>query len=668
FWQRRFAGDPSVVGKKFIMNEKPLTVVGVMPPRFSFPRAAEMPAYLSFAAEPDAWIPRARTEKQWASRGNRMGFMLAKLKPGVSVESAEKELQSISASLVEIDPKRQEGWSVRLSPVVEQMKQGFRPVLLLLAAAGILVLLIACVNVINLFLARAASRQKEVALRTAIGAGRLHLVRQLLVESGILALVAGGLGVFLSWVFLRLCSAIIPPGLAGPVTFTLDGRALAFTLLLCVLSSLLIGLIPALQMTRPDLAGTLREGTRAGAGTFQSRRTRSALVVAEVAIAVVVLIGAGLLLRSFNQLMAVDTGIRPDNVLTFKIDMPAGREADRLASFYASLDQQLNSIPGVVQAGITSSLPMGGDDVFTAVELEGKPKPPPGELQVVGGRMVTPSLFGTLGIQLKEGRFLQAGDTRDKGFVAVIDESMAETYWPGEQVLGKRFKRLDTRDSPWITVVGVAKNVLHSDLYSEPRPTLYMTTDQTTRFFMMYQAWGAVRAQGDPRELVSAVRQAVYAVDREQPIAQVRTLEEAIGHTITKSRLSLLLLTLLAILALVLAMVGIYGITAYSVAQRTREIGLRMALGAQRAEVLRMVVRETGMLVLLGIVVGVGLAFALTRLATSYISVLLYQVQSTDPMTFVGVSLVLALVALVASYLPGRRATRVNPMMAMRTD
>jgi predicted permease len=312
---------------------------------------------------------------------------------------------------------------------------------------------------------------------------------------------------------------------------------------------------------------------------------------------------------------------------------------------------------------------MGGDDSFTAIELEGKPKPPPGELQVVGGRMVTPSLFETLGIRLKEGRFLQDGDTRDKEeFAAVIDEAMAEAYWPGEPVLGKRFKRLDTRDSPWITVVGVAENVLHSDLYSEPRPTLYMTTDQTTRFFMMYQAWGAVRTKGDPKALATAVRKAVYAVDRDQPIAQVRTLEEAIGHSITKSRLSLLLLSILAALALVLAMVGIYGITAYSVAQRTREIGLRLALGAQRAEVLRMVVRETATLVLTGIGLGIVLAFALTRVATSQISTLLYEVKSTDPMTFVGVALVLTLVALGAAYFPGRRATRVNPTMAMRTD
>ncbi|RPH54524.1 FtsX-like permease family protein, partial [bacterium] len=279
-----------------------------------------------------------------------------------------------------------------------------------------------------------------------------------------------------------------------------------------------------------------------------------------------------------------------------------------------------------------------------------------------------PGYFETLDIELRKGRLLAAGDTRDRALVAVIDQAMADAYWPGEEVLGKRFTRQDVRDSPLVTVVGVVENMRHSDLYSEPRPTLFMTPDQVTRFFMPYQAWAAVRTQGDPESLASAVRQAVYAVDSNQPVSQVRPLEEVVQQSITKSRLGLLLLGILALLALTLAVVGIYGITAYSVAQRTREIGLRMALGAQRTEVLRMVVRETGLLAVLGIALGVALAFALTRVAATHLSALLYEVTSTDPMTFAGVAVVLALVALAAAWLPGRRATRVSPMMALRVD
>jgi putative ABC transport system permease protein len=454
----------------------------------------------------------------------------------------------------------------------------------------------------------------------------------------------------------------------GAATFTIEPRALAFTLLACVVTSLLAGLLPAFQMTRPDLAGVLREGTRAGAGTTQSRRTRSALVVAEVAIAVVVLIGAGLLLRSFMRLMDIDPGFRSENVLTFKIDLPSDRPADELASFYTRLDRELASIPGARKAAIISDLPMAGADGLTVIDIEGKPEPPQGETRLVGARMATPGYFETLDIALKKGRLLQSTDTRDNAMAAVIDEAMAETYWPGEEVLGRRFTRRDNKESPWITIVGVVENLRHSDLYSEPRPTLYMTPDQVTKFFMPYQASAVVRTEGDPLALSTSVRNAVYAVDRNQPVAQVRPFTEVVSQSITKSRLSLLLLMLLSILALTLALVGIYGITSYTVAQRTREIGLRLALGAQREQVLRLVVRETGLLAILGIALGVALALVLTRVAASYLSALLYEVTSTDPMTFFGVAVALALVALAAAYLPGRGATRVSPMTALRTD
>lgn len=669
YWQRRFPGDRSVLGRKLVLNGKPLTVVGVMPPRFAFPRASEVPSYLSFPADPDIWMPRAHTEAQRKMRDARGGFIVGRLKPGVSRQAAEQELNALSLRYAELYGTYDKGWSIRLEPVANQMNKGLRPVLLLLWAAGAMVLLMACVNVANLLLARAASRQKEIALRTAIGASRKHLVGRLLQESALLSLLGGALGIFLAWLFLRLCDAMIPTGLVGAATFTLDGRALGFTLLLCVLSSLLVGLIPAFQMTGPDLAGTLRQGPQAGVGTVRSRRTRSALVVAEVAVSVVVLVGAGLLLRSFLRLMAVDPGFKKENILTFKIDQPANRPPEELASFYARLDQELNALPGAVSAGIISNLPMGGDDSFSAVAIEGKPEPAPGQLQIVAGRLATPGYFETLGIELKEGRFLQAGDTRDQEVMAaVIDEAMVEAYWPGEEALGRRFKRTDTANSPWITVVGIVGNVRHENLFSESRPTMYMTPDQHIRFFMKYQSWGVVRTEGDPRALASAVRQVVSRVDRLQPVALIRPYEEVVNQSIAKNRLSLLLLGTLAALALALAVVGIYGVTAYSVAQRTREIGLRMALGAQRMQVLKMIVRETGRLTVVGIVLGLALAYALTRVAASSVSVLLYEVGLTDPVTFAGVVLVLTLVALAAAWLPGRRATRVSPMSALRLE
>ena len=668
YWQRRFDGDSSVVGRTFIINGKPLKVVGVMPRRFAFPRASEVPSYLGFTVKPDIWVPRAHTADDRADRGNRVSFLIGKLKPGVSPAAAEQDLNAICTRIAEEVHARSKGWSVRLVPIVQQMNQGLRPILLVLWAAGGMVLLIACVNVANLLLARSASRQKEIALRTAIGAGRQSIVGQLLAESAILSFAGGALGVFLAWAFLKLCAANIPAGLVGAATFSLEPRALAFTLLACVVTSLLAGLFPAFQMTRPDLAGMLREGNRAGAGTVQSRRTRSALVVVEVAIAVVVLIGAGLLLRSFNRLMDIDPGFRAENVLTLRVDLPADRPADELASFYMRLDRELNSLPGAKKAAVISDLPMSGADGLTTIIIEGKPEPKPGELLLVGARMATPGYFETLDIRLKKGRLLQSTDTRDSGMVAVIDEAMAAAYWPGEEVLGRRFKRRDVKDSPWITIAGVVQNLRHSDLYSEPRPTLFMTPDQVTRFFMPYQASAVVRTEQDPLALASSVRNAVYAVDRNQPVAQVRPLEEVVSQSITKSRLSLLLLALLSILALTLALVGIYGITSYSVAQRRREIGLRLALGAQREQVLRLVVRETGLLAVLGIALGVGLALVLTRVAALHLSALLYGVTSTDPMTFVGVAVTLALVALGAAYLPGRGATRVSPMTALRTD
>jgi putative ABC transport system permease protein len=682
FWQRAFAGDRGVTGRTFVFNGKPMTVAGVMPPRFDFPRGLEMPALLNFTAEPDAWMPRLHTPEDRSERGARASVIIGRLKPRLSAKtseqaSAQASMQAAKADLdrlclryAEAFPISDKGWSVRVVPIAEQRVQGIRPVLLVLWTAVALVLLIACVNVANLLLARSASRQKEVAVRTALGAGRHRLIAQALAESTVLALAGGVLGSFLAWASLRVFAAAVPPSLADAASFALNGRALLFTLGLCLLAGLLAGLFPAFQMTRPDLASTLREGTRAGAGTAQNRRTRSALVVAEVAIAVVVLIGAGLLLRSFVRLTGLDPGFRSENVLTFRVDLPADRPPEELTAFYNRLDQQLATLPGASAAALVSELPTAGQDNVSPVYIEGKPKPKEVLIQQLASmRMVTPGYLDVMRIPLRKGRFLQAGDTRDKARVAVIDEAMAAAFWPQEDPVGKRFKRLDGKQ-PYIMVVGVVGNVRHNDLYSAPRPTVYMTPDQILGYTAVSQMAGVLRTNGDPRSLASAVRQAVSAVDRNQPVSYILPLTKVVEESIAKSRFSLLLLSFLAILSLVLAVVGIYGITAYSVAQRTREIGLRMALGARRSEVLGAVVKETGLLAGIGIVLGVALASGLTRTAASasYLSSLLFGVKSTDPTTFIAVAAALVLAALAAAYLPGRRATQVSPMVALRSD
>ncbi|HBL27975.1 MAG TPA: ABC transporter permease, partial [Acidobacteria bacterium] len=404
-------------------------------------------------------------------------------------------------------------------------------------------------------------------------------------------------------------------------------------------------------------------------GTARSRRTRGVLVVAEVAIAVSVLIGAGLLLRSFNHLMDVDPGFRVDNALTFRVNLPPGRPREELAAFYNRLDQELNSLAGTTGAALISQLPMCGCDSITGVILENKPKPAPGVIQWAGVRAATPGYFATLDIRLKKGRLLEARDTNAEGqtMVAVVDQAMVDTYWPGEEVLGRRFRRLDAYSLVWVTVVGVVENLRHSDLSSEPRPILYMTPSQATAFYMGPEIFGVVRTQGDPKSFSTAVRNAVHAIDPNVPLSEVLPFEDVVNRAIAKNRLGLLLLGILACLALTLTIVGIYGVTAYSVDQRTNEIGLRLALGAQRGRVLLQVVRDTGLLAVLGVVLGVGLAIALTRLADAFILSLLYKVTANDPATYVGVALVLLLVAVGAAYLPGRRATRVNPIVTLRS-
>ncbi|HYG61563.1 MAG TPA: ADOP family duplicated permease, partial [Thermoanaerobaculia bacterium] len=435
-WQRSFSGDRGVIGKVVTLSNNPFTVIGVLPPRFTFPRGgSEMPAGFGFSPEPDIWVPLALTPEGRQDRGGRGSVVIGRLKPGVDLATAETEIRTITQRFGETYPQTDAGWSARLQPLTEQMLGNLRPALLVLWAAVGLVLLIACANVASLLLARAASRQKEIALRMAMGAGRRRVVSQLLTESALLSLLGGLLGVALAWYGLRAFEAFVPAGLVGAATFSLSLRALAFTAALCLLATVLAGLVPAFQMTRPDLAGSLREGTRAGAGTVGSRRTRSGLVVAEVALAVLLLVGAGLLLRSFVRLLNVDPGFRTEQVLAFELGMPPDRvpPAERIP-FLDRVVDQVRTVPGVESVALISDLPMGGNEGFTNFTIEGRPEPTPEEAltQVAALRTVSAGYFEIMEIPLRRGRLLAATDRRETLPVGVIDEALAGTFFPNE--------------------------------------------------------------------------------------------------------------------------------------------------------------------------------------------------------------------------------------------
>jgi putative ABC transport system permease protein len=662
-WQRRFGGDPAILGQTITLDGKPVTVVGVMPPEFAFPRGAEMPAGFGFTAEPELWLPMALKPDERQNHGDHNAVAFGRLKPGVTRDAANAEMVAICRRIYQEAPQPEATWSARVEPLTQELTGGVRPALLVLSGAVALVLLIACVNVANLLLAQAAARQKEVAVRTALGAGRRRMVRQLLTESLLLSLVGGACGLLLASWGLRALAALIPAGVRVSGGLALDGKVLAFTLLLALVSGALAGLMPALQMTRSDLAATLRDGTRAGAVTSRGRRTLRALVVVETAVAVLLAVGAGLLVRSFSRLTAVDPGFHPQGVLTVQIPL-AGTQYDddaRTVAFYASALERVRALPGVVAAGAVSNLPMSGTENISGFVVEGR-APTPSRMPMSDRREATPGYFEAMGIELLQGRLFRDGDVKGAPRVAVIDETLARTYWPGADPLGKRFHRgdFDTKNPDWITVVGVVRNVRNSGLHVEPRTQLYLPHAQSRSRQMSI----AVRAQGDPLRLAKAVSDAVHAIDPNQPVSEIMTMETMIDHSLAGRRFNLVLLGLFAGLAVVLAAVGIYGVMSYQVAQRTREMGLRMALGARRGTVLGLVVREAGLLSLAGL--GAGLVLSL--LATRVMASLLFGVGATDPITLAAVSIALAVVSLAAAYVPGQRATRVDPMVALRAD
>jgi predicted permease len=655
-WQRRFGGSPAVVGQTIALNGTPFEVVGVMPRAFSLglPRSFQRPGQMT-----ELWTPlRLDPAADYRGRTGRYLVTFGRLNPGVSAGQAEADVQTIAARLAGAHARTNTGWSATVVPLTEQIVGGARRSILVLAGVVAFVLLIACANVANLQLVRAAARRRELAVRSALGAARGRLVRQLLTESVVLALAGGAAGLLLAfWAgeALARLGATSVPRLAE---VALDGRTLAFTSGLAVLTGLLFGLVPAVQVARGELQEGLKEGARGSAG---GSRTRTALVASQVAIAMVLLVGAGLLLRSFARLQAVDPGFNPDGVMTARLNLP-GRAYDtpeKQVAFFQQLLERVRALPGVQSASAISFLPFAGLGSRTSFRIEGRPVPAAGQFPSTDVRAAMPDYWRTLGIPLVAGEALDARDIAGAPRRVVINEAFARAHFPGENPVGK-FVIMPWGEDLRGEIVGVAADTRQFGYDVEPYPMIYWAMPQFPLSFMSL----AVRTAGEPDAVVPSLRAAVRSLDADLPLADVRPLGDFLGESVAQRRFTMALTATFAAVALLLAAVGLYGVLAYGVAQRTREIGVRVALGAARRAVIGLVIREGMMVVVAGIASGALLAVALTRVMTT----LLYGVGPLDPVTYVAVAAVLGAVALLASWLPARRAARVDPMAALRNE
>jgi predicted permease len=652
-WQRRFGGDTGIIGRALTLNGESYTVVGVMPGAVNLPSMDNWQDQL--------WVPIAFTAEEAASRGNHYLEVIARTKPGVTRQQAQAEMTTIAARLEKQYPDYNTRVGIRVRQLHEQLVGDIKPALLVLLGAVAFVLLIACANVANLLLARAAVRQKEIALRLALGASRSRLTRQFLTESVLLAGLGGLVGLFFAYVGLNVLKTFIPPSISQAQAISMDGKVLIFTGLISLVTGLIFGLAPATQASNFGLSETLKEGGRDSSAGSRGNRIRGVLVVSEVAVSFLLLIGAGLLINSFLHLRKLDPGYRADHLLTMKVSLPETKYPDkeRRAPFFRELIRRVQTLPGVESAAVASNLPLTYNGDSMPIGAEGRPDPPPDQSPDVILRVVSPGYFRTMGIPLVAGRDFTENDSPEAAKVVVISEKTARYFWPGQNPIGKRLKPgSTTSESPWREVVGIVKDVRQNDFIAEPKMQMYMAHEQVGSFAANAVV---VRTQVDPLSLGTAVRKVVWGIDKDQPVSDIRSMEEIVSRAVARQRFSTMLLGIFATLALVLAAVGIYGVMSYSVAQRTREIGIRMALGAQRSDVLKMTVGQGLRLVIIGVGIGLAAAFVLTRVMAS----LLFGVSATDPLTFIIISLVLMAVALIASYIPALRATKVDPMVAL---
>ena len=650
-WQRRFGGDAGILNQQLTLSGRSYTVIGIMSPDYQFPARVEL------------WTPVGLNAKApgWDSRGNHPGlYGIARLKPGVTIDQARANMESVAVNLEKTYPNSNTGNRVTITPALEAFVGNVRPAMRVLLGVVALVLLIACANVANLLLARATSRQKEMAIRTAMGASRWRIVRQLLTESILLAFAGGALGLLLASWGVKLIIAISPNSIPRAREIGMDNRVLIFTITIAALTGILFGLVPALQASKPDLNETLKDAGRGSTG--RRHALRHSLVVAQVTITMMLLVGAGLMVRSFYRLQQVDPGFNADNLLTFAVALPTQKykEEAQQINFFDQLTERLRRLPGVEAVGLSSGLPLGNNGWQTSFVIDGQPPPDPGKTPLTEACMASPDYFRTMGITLLKGRNFTDADTKDTPRVTVIDEEFVRRYWPDEDPIGKRL-HIGGPNGPPTEVIGVVRRVKMDGLKqdSERVQSYYAFRQQPSNGMTV-----TVKTSGDPIALASAAREQVFAIDPDQPIANLNSMSKLRADSIAPERLNLILFGCFAVVALVLASVGIYGVMSYSVTQRTHEIGIRMALGAKPSNVLGMVVRQGMVLTAAGLALGIGGALGATRLMSS----LLFGVSATDPLTFVAIPLLLAGVALGACFVPARRATKVDPMTALRYE
>ncbi len=658
-WQRHFGGDTNVIGKTIMLTGQSAMIIGVMPEGFQFPGGANMIPGLQFALQNDVWMPLALTDEERQQHGNLNLAVIGRLKPGVSPLQGETELRTLQQDL----PLGKIGYTLNVVSLHQQMVGSIRKPLFVLLATVALVLLIACANIANLLLARATSRQKEIAIRAALGAGRRRIVGQLLTESLLLSLAGGAVGLLLAVWGNSLLVSLIPRDVPRIHNVGLDARILLFTLAISVITGLIFGLVPALQASRFDLNKSLKDGTRGMSAGVAQNRLRGLLVVSEVAMALVLLVGAALLMKSFVRLLNVEPGFNPENVLTLELqlaDLAPSRyeKEEERAAFFQRLIDRLKALPGVENAGAVLALPLSGASESTDVVLEEQGSTPFAQSPEADYTIVTANYFETLQIPLMQGRHFNAHDKRDAPRVIVINDILAQRLWPGQEAVGKRLRVAFEREQR--EVIGVVGSIKQTTLDAAARPAMYLPHSQAPNSGMTL----LVRTRGEPLSMAAAVREEVRALDKDVPVTKVQTMERVLGASVAQPRFSMLVVGLFAGLALVLSAVGIYGVMAYSVSRRAHEIGVRMALGARAGQVLKLVLKDGMSLALAGIGVGLLGAFALTRLMAS----LLFGVSAKDPGTFASVAVFLGIVAFIACYIPARRATKVDPLIALRNE
>lgn len=649
-WQRRFHSDPAAIGRNLTVDGIPRTVVGVVPHELGEMVAA------------DLWLPTAINPNNPERQNHQFGIV-ARLKPSVTVAEARAEMAVIARRLESAYPATNTGWGVTLFPMAEMFTGRIRPVLLILLGAVGLLLLIACANLANLLLARAATREKEIAIRGALGAGRLRLIRQLLTESLVLALAGGALGLVLAAWGVRLLRSVVPDMFPMLQHMSVDVPVLAFTFGISILTGLLFGLVPAWRSSHTDLNTTLKEAAGRSESAGGSHRIRSFLLAGEVALAVLLSVSAGLLLRSFVRVTEVNPGVRTANILTMNLSLPEVKydTPQKRATFYKDLIERVDTLPGVRSAGAVVFLPLRVSILsfriwVNSFTIEGRPPVPQDKQPLADYRPATPGYFNTMGIALRQGRLFDQHDDLDAKRVVLVNEAMVRKHFPDENPLGQRI----VMGKP-MEIVGVVADAKLYGLDAPVEPAVYVPHAQHSGDSSMAVV---VRTEGDPTVVAAAVRREILKLDPEQPISNVRSMEQVLSDSLMLRRVAMLLLTVFASLALTLATVGIYGLTAYSVSRRTHEIGLRVALGASQSQILRMVVGRGLVTSLIGAAIGVAAAFELTR----GLSGMLYGVTATDPPVFAGVPLLLIAVSVLASYVPARKATRIDPLVALRYE